>query len=426
MAGENVSSSLGVGAAIATAAAVLAVSMAAGRHQTLRARSGGSSWAVVAAAVTAAAAAAIAALRFKRGKATDAFARYPQQYVARRGTPSVIDGDVYKQPWSSVPWSEPFIEIRGVDDASPGSGPNELQTTRMKMLWDDECLYVAAVMDVAAGDELVAKFTARNSPIFHTDSDFEVFVDPAGCCHGYKELEMNALNTVWNLMLNRPYMDGGGELSGRVAKEGEAAHWDVKNQRTAARVTRGKLHQPAEAAQWCVEIALSHADMLSRSPIDGPNPAAGRSWRINFSRVEKKGHVNWVWSPQVIWSPKKRCYSGEVNMHLPDAWGYVVFADAEGRLPDHSPADAWRDPAWPVRHAAAVLYYAVRAFREEKGSIPPSVAELREAGLLPESELAGLDISIHPVDAEYAVDVVGGGWAAHITQDRLLTVQRHN
>lgn len=27
---------------------------------------------------------------------------------------------------------------------------------------------------------------------------------------------------VWNLLLNRPYSDGGGEFSGRVAKEGES------------------------------------------------------------------------------------------------------------------------------------------------------------------------------------------------------------
>ena len=40
----------------------------------------------------------------------------------------------------------------------------------------------------------------------------KVFVDPAGCNHAYKEFEMNARNTTWDLLLNRPYGDGGGEV----------------------------------------------------------------------------------------------------------------------------------------------------------------------------------------------------------------------
>jgi len=52
---------------------------------------------------------------------------------------------------------------------------------------------------------------------------------------------------------------------------------------------------------------------------------------VNFSRVEWQVETtggryekvagrkedNWVWSPQ-----------GEVNMHIPDRWGYVRFAGA--------------------------------------------------------------------------------------------------
>jgi hypothetical protein len=59
-------------------------------------------------------------------------------------------------------------------------------------------------------------------------------------------------------------------------------------------------------------------------------PGAGDAWRVNFSRVEyefdyhKGGYLrregipcdNWVWSPQ-----------GEINMHIPEMWGYVDFSD---------------------------------------------------------------------------------------------------
>ncbi|CAJ1371208.1 unnamed protein product [Effrenium voratum] len=309
-------------------------------------------------ALAAATAAAVALLLGRKPKQAGlgAFVRYPRQYVARKATVEKIDGDLEKAVWQEAEWSCAFVEIRG-SDAPPGTEPSPWQETKVKMLWDDEYLYIAAKMEVDAGNELVAKFKERNSPIFHTDSDFEVFVDPAGCCHGYKELEMNALNTVWNLMLDRPYMDGGSEYSGRVAKEGEPKHWEVLRQKTAVKVTKGQIGNPTRPAQWCCEVALAHADTLGHAP-RSTQPFAGSCWRINFSRVEKKGKVNWVWAPQVVWSPTDHRYVGQENMHLPDAWGYVVFAD--------KPQDTkeFQDPAWPARHAAACVYYACRAFKE--------------------------------------------------------------
>ena len=35
------------------------------------------------------------------------------------------------------------------------------------------------------------------------DNDFEVFIDPDGSTHYYKEFEINALNTTWDLELNK-------------------------------------------------------------------------------------------------------------------------------------------------------------------------------------------------------------------------------
>lgn len=356
-------------------------------------------------------------------------APYPRQYAAFRGTPTEIDANPNKEIWERVPWSEPFVEIRG-SDAPAGSEPSEAQATRMKMLWDDDNLYILAVIDLAAGDELVAKFTERNSPIFHTDSDFEVFVDPAGCCHGYKELELNAINTVWNLMLNRPYSDGGGERSGRVARPGEANYWETLGQRTAARVLLGQLQDASQPSRWCCEVAMPHADQFPGAPVQGPTPAVGSSWRINFSRVEKGGNVNWVWSPQIIWTPEKACYEGKVNMHLPDAWGYVVFADADGCLSDGQSATCWRDPAWPARRAAAAAYYTGRTIwaRHRRA---PTADELREEGLMDASALEGFDVSVSNADSylfcqsngSYVVELIGHGHKARINHQRLLTVE---
>ena len=59
---------------------------------------------------------------------------------------------------------------------------------------------------------------------------------------------------VWNLLLTRPYADGGGEHSGRVAQPGSSEHYEARRQTTATRVLRGRLNAPEGAAR-AVEMA---------------------------------------------------------------------------------------------------------------------------------------------------------------------------
>lgn len=92
---------------------------------------------------------------------------------------------------------------------------------------------------------------------------------------------------------------------------------------------------------------------------------SGRKFiRINFSRVEDEGDKNWVWSPQVVWNPRSRAFEGQVNMHLPDAWGYLrLVEDGEGH--DDEQSAALRDPEFPVRLVAMNVFYAQKVFVED-------------------------------------------------------------
>ena len=86
----------------------------------------------------------------------------------------------------------------------------------MKVRYDADYLYIGAKYfqsltwaTIKGHNDLL---TAGEAP-FGND-DFEVFLDAPGCYHGYKELEMKAFNTVWNLMLDKTYNDGGSEHGG--------------------------------------------------------------------------------------------------------------------------------------------------------------------------------------------------------------------
>jgi len=233
----------------------------------------------------------------------------PNSYACRRAAnPVRIDGKLDDTAWRDAGWTEGFVDIEG--DAKPR--PPLL--TRVKMLWDDRYFYFAAELEEP---HVWATLIRRDSVIFH-DNDFEIFLDPEGDTLNYYEIEINALNTVWDLQLDRPYRVGGKADNG----------WDAKGLKTAVGVA-GTINNPKDKDRgWSVELAMPWKD-LTGSPRPALAPREGDRWRVNFSRVEWQHEIaagkyrkvegrredNWVWSPQ-----------GEINMHIPEKWGYVQFA----------------------------------------------------------------------------------------------------
>lgn len=220
----------------------------------------------------------------------------------------VIDGRIDNDAaWQSAPWTPLFVDIEG--DAKP----RPRFRTRAKMLWDDQYLYIAAELEEP---HLWATYSKHDMVIFH-ENDFEVFLDPDSDTLHYYEFEINALNTGWDLALDKPYRMGGKADNG----------WEIPGLRTAVHLN-GTLNNPSDRdTGWTIEMAFPWT-AFHRGPRPPRPPAAGESWRINFSRVEwqldvkdgkyqkvpGKKEDNWVWSPQ-----------GVINMHVPEKWGFVRF-----------------------------------------------------------------------------------------------------
>ncbi len=211
-------------------------------------------------------------------------------------TPVRIDGKLDDPAWKAAAWTTNFVDIEGSIKPAPRF------RTRVKMLWDDEYLYIAAELEEP---DVKATLTKHDSVIFH-DNDFEVFLKPSVEEPGYYEFEINALNTGWDLYLNKPYRHGG-KADNR---------WNIPGLKTAVAI-HGKLNDSRDKDHgWTVEMAFPWSAFASRLPVT--KPKAGDEWRINFSRVEWKvgqpKEDNWVWSPQ-----------GIINMHVPERWGYLHF-----------------------------------------------------------------------------------------------------
>ena len=225
----------------------------------------------------------------------------PRSYACyRTATPIQVDGRLEDAAWARAPWTTDFVDIEGE------SKPKPRFRTRVKMLWDDNYLYIGAELEEP---EVKATLVKHDSVIFH-DNDFEVFVKPLPETESYYEFEINALNTGWDLYLNRPYRKGG-----RADNS-----WDIAGLKTAVEV-QGSLNRAGDVDKgWTVEIAYPWAAFQARQP-EVTQPHAGTEWRINFSRVEWKTgqekEENWVWSPQ-----------GVINMHVPERWGFLQFREA--------------------------------------------------------------------------------------------------
>lgn len=235
----------------------------------------------------------------------------PKTYTAYKTTQEInIDGEGNEKAWNQVLWSDPFIDIEGAKKPK--------YKTEVKMLWDDQYYYILAKLEEP---HVWADITQRDVVIFH-NNDFEVFVEPDGDTHNYYELELNALNTVWDLYINEPYRNPNAVLN----------NWNIDGLKSAVKVN-GTLNNPKDIDKgWVLEIAIPWS--VYKKGYYHKNVPADTFWRVNFSRVnwdhqitdgqyERKRddsgkllhEYNWVWSPM-----------GVINMHEPEKWGYVFFS----------------------------------------------------------------------------------------------------
>jgi hypothetical protein len=281
----------------------------------------------------------------------------PKGYVVQHTSqPLTLDGNLQESDWQKAAWTTDFVDIEGVKKPLPTF------QTRVKMLWNDSTLFVAATLQ----EPQIWAYQTHHDDIIYKDNDFEIFIDPDNNAHQYFEIEVNAINKIFDLYLPKPYRDKGDAL----------ISWDVAGLRSGVAIN-GTLNQPQDLDKsWTVEMAIPLKTLRMGFPWQPPTE--GTLWRINFSRVEWDTRVegsknpkvqdaagkdlpehNWVWSPQ-----------GVINMHYPERWGYLQFTRQANTTWQMPQAELRKQYLW-------LVYYRQQEFRKKTGKYATTLAELK-------------------------------------------------
>ncbi len=324
----------------------------------------------------------------------------PQHYVAHKtiGTLS-IDGKANEESWQKARWTNYFVDIEG------DKKPRPHLSTRVKMLWDSSHFYFYASIQEP---HVWATLKNRDDVIFR-DNDFEIFIDPDGDTHNYLEYEVNALNTIWDLLLTRPYRNDGHAINSM----------DIKGLESAVNI-EGTINDPSDEDKgWSVEVAIPWTAFVEFTKAKAP-PSNGHQWRVNFSRVQWETEIiegtyvkkkdpetgknqpekNWVWSPQRV-----------IAMHEPEFWGVVSFSS----LPVGGPriSIGRNQEAEEIRQLLYNVHRAQISFKKRNQVYASSLEELEGPRFRKsngQEVKIDLNVADHQLTYEASVFLLNKGW----------------
>ncbi|MBN1290978.1 MAG: SUMF1/EgtB/PvdO family nonheme iron enzyme [Candidatus Latescibacteria bacterium] len=242
----------------------------------------------------------------------------PQQYVVYRTVDDIIiDGKIVESSWDNADWTERFGHIMFKGYRNPPLN------TRAKMVWDDDNLYFAGVIEEP---RVYAHITKNDTVVCH-ESDFEIFIDVDSDARNYVEIEFNAIGTIWDMIYAKELDKGALPKSWWWIPGSEP--WDVEGMRLGVRVD-GTLNYPYDVdEEWTFECSIPWSTLQQWSLNVEKLNKRGSSMRMNFSRVESVindewpidtwesvSSVDWLWSPMLTY-----------RAHGTECFGRVIMSD---------------------------------------------------------------------------------------------------
>ena len=212
----------------------------------------------------------------------------------------ILDGKLTEPAWKKAAVIDGF---RTIVDGKPR---NAASNTSVRVLWDEEFLYVGAEME---DEDIIALHTENNSKTWEDDV-FEVFIKPFKNKPGYYEFHVTPRNTT--LQLYFPKAEVKRKLENSIF-EG--------NIRTAVQV-RGKINnRDMKDDGWTAEIAVP----FSAFGDTAPPPEPGAEWTAAFCRYD------YTHNPGADGENSKELSSSaafkELNFHRFEDYNKLIFLD---------------------------------------------------------------------------------------------------
>ena len=216
----------------------------------------------------------------------------PRYEIKRAAAPPAIDGSLDEAAWRNAPVA--VLQFLWESQTGPK------QTTRARLLWDAQALYVGFDADDA---DITAQFLERDDPTYRDDA-VEIFINPNPQQEAvYYGFEMNARGVLYDYL----------NYNSRTLFK----RFDATGVKIATSL-RGSLNDRTDTDRgWSLEAVIPwpNFEELSRRP-----PVAGTVWKANFNR--------WDGVPpnrrMSIWSDPQNTESWP---HVPSRFGEIVFVE---------------------------------------------------------------------------------------------------
>ena len=183
----------------------------------------------------------------------------PTRVMATRASVAIAPDGVLDEP----PWDRAAAyELVGSLDGEPVA-----PRTRVKLLWDDAALYVAAQLD---DRDVWTSFTAQDDPLWKEEA-FELFVFGDTSRENYLEFQVSAAGVTFDARF--PRYRKGDEAWDSAWRTGVAVDGTLDNRRDRDR-------------GWIAEIAVGWDEICEHTSVTCP-VAPGTSIRVNAFRLER-------------------------------------------------------------------------------------------------------------------------------------------
>lgn len=249
-----------------------------------------------------------------------------------------VNGDLNKPLWQKAVKSSRFVDMV--------TGEPGLYDTRAAILWNMDYLYVA----FWAEEPFVSATQKERDSIVFLENDLEIFISSEEC---YYELELNALNTVYEVFFiwKDSYKKGGkfdvaefdvhkdtamtfgGDYDRTGSSFWRGRHqrglrwafldYDMQGLKTAVRV-EGRINDNSVVDKgWTAEISIPWKSLGWLANGRSLPPEHGDIWRIFLGRFQKITASGQEVQPHPAWSMNKH---GVYDTHIPECFSKIHFS----------------------------------------------------------------------------------------------------